>query len=352
MQEIRVSKREEGGTLLKLLGKHLKEAPVSFFYKMLRKKNITLNGKKAEGKEKLAEGDVIRLFLSDDTIRQFGGGVKEPEERNAVSAGGVVESPAFRMGFAASDSIRSKTENGKQPEVLYEDEDILLLNKPAGWLTQKAVPEDYSLNEWVTDYMLRTGSITKAELATFHPGVCNRLDRNTSGIVSAGKTLAGLQFLSEAFRERGLHKYYTCIVTGEIKEAVRLDGYLKKDAHTNTVSIVQDARGEEGFCRIQTAYRPIAAKNGFTYLEVELITGKTHQIRAHLAAGGHAILGDAKYAGAADELRKKYHLKYQLLHAGRIVFEKNPERFSYLDGKEITVPEPELFLRVKRQLGF
>lgn len=350
MREIRVSKREEGGTLLKLLGKYFREAPVSFFYKMLRKKNITLNGKRAEGKERLAEGDVIRLFLSDDTIRQFGGDAGAAEERIAAGAGGTAKPAELNMGPAALNSGR--TENRKQPEVLYEDEDILFLNKPAGWLTQKAAPGDYSLNEWVTDYMLRTGSIAQAELSAFHPGVCNRLDRNTSGIVSAGKTLAGLQFLSEAFRDRSLHKYYTCIAAGEIREAARLDGYLKKDARTNTVRIVQDTRREEGFCRIQTAYRPIAAKNGFTYLEIELMTGKTHQIRAQLAADGHAILGDAKYGGAVEGPQRKFHLKHQLLHAGRIVFEKNPQRFSYLDGKEIAAPEPELFLRVRAQLGF
>ncbi len=336
MQEINVSGREEGGTLLKLLGKYLKEAPVSFFYKMLRKKNITLNGKKAEGQEKLAKGDVIRLFLSDDTIRQFGGA-------------------AWLTGQTGNEiPIPDRRKPQKQPEIIYEDDDILLINKPAGWLTQKAAPEDFSLNEWVMEYLFSVGSITRQELSTFHPGVCNRLDRNTSGLVAAGKTLAGLQFLSEAFRERALHKYYTCIVVGEIKNAARMDGYLKKDEKENLVRILQDTKGEgEGYGQVHAAYRPLAVCGGFTYLEVELITGKTHQIRAQLAADGHAVLGDAKYADEAGRtLGRRYHLKHQLLHAGRIVFGGYTGRFSYLGGREFTANEPEAFRKIKEQLGF
>ena len=172
MREIPVSGREEGGTLLKLLGKYLKEAPVSFFYKMLRKKNITLNGKKAQGGEKLVNGDIICLFFSDDTIRQFGGtawltGQEEDAFPNKSAK------PVFSHtddGCKAKEHEKNNTEknnipNGKmpqkQPEVVYEDNDILLVNKPAGWLTQKAMPEDFSLNEWVAEYLLLSGSMTK-----------------------------------------------------------------------------------------------------------------------------------------------------------------------------------------------
>lgn len=377
MREIIVSAREEGGTLLKLLGKYLKDAPNSFFYKMLRKKNITLNKKKAQGKEKLAKDDVICLFLSDETIRQFGGaawlsgaaGDEGFAGADMQQTGALAGADGRQTGaLAGADGRQTGAPTGadgrradtlidparRKPEIVYEDEDVLLVNKPAGWLTQKAMPGDFSLNEWVAEYMLSQGSITREELSTFRPGVCNRLDRNTSGIVSAGKTLAGLQFLSEAFRERALHKYYTCIVTGEIKAAARMDGYLKKDEKENRVHILPVKEGAgTGYERVCAAYRPLAAKDGFTYLEVELITGKTHQIRAQLAAEGYAVLGDAKYAQETDRvLARKYHLKHQLLHAGRIVFGEYAGRFSYLNGREFTAREPEAFRGVKEQLGF
>lgn len=344
MQEIIVSRKEEGQQLLKLLGKYLAGAPQSFFYKMLRKKNITLNGGRADGKEKVAAGNHIRLYLSDDTIREFGGEALFAGEPAARGAGGdksyLRPEPidAARYGFT----------------VLYEDEDILLVNKPAGLLVQKAAPGDMSLNEKIQEYLLDSGALTRGEQKTFHPGVCNRLDRNTSGIVTAGKTMAGLQFLSGAFRERGLKKYYKCIVFGEIWEPVFLEGYLKKDAARNKADILPAgmAREQGGYEKIQTAYRPLAVKNGFTLLEVDLVTGKPHQIRAHLASAGHCILGDAKYgtAPANGQARKRFGLDCQLLHAERLVFGTNPERFSYLDGREFAAPVPNRFGHIQREL--
>lgn len=347
MQEIRVSAREEGGTLLKWLGKYLKTAPTSFFYKMLRKKNITLNGTKAEGRERLVQGDVIRLFLSDDTIRQFGGAAWLD---GAVKEVGIHAKDGAHGDFCMPAGAFLK----KQPEILYEDDDILFVGKPAGWLTQKAGAEDFSLNEWILSYLVSSGGITPAELATFRPSVCNRLDRNTSGIVTAGKTLTGLQFLSEAFHARALKKYYTCMVVGDVFAPAHLTGYLKKDGSENIVHILSEGENAAaGYERVETAYRPLAAKGGITYLEVELLTGKTHQIRAQLASAGHVLLGDTKYTDAAGrELNRRYHLKHQLLHAGRIVFGETCGRFSHLGGKEFLQKEPEDFLEAKRRLGF
>ncbi|MDE6873180.1 MAG: RluA family pseudouridine synthase [Lachnospiraceae bacterium] len=396
MQEIKVTGREEGGTLIKLLGKYLKDAPASFFYKMLRKKNITLNGKKAEGREHLVQGDVIRLFLSDDTIRQFGGAAWLPAEDGTRGTAALCvpaeeisaresEIPARwigRLGQEPEIHVRRNEHSGRKPEIpawgkehsgretgnsaqrnerpksqpviLYEDEDILLIGKPAGWLTQKAAPGDFSLNEWVVEHMQQEGSITERELSTFRPGVCNRLDRNTSGIVSAGKTLAGLQFLSETFRERTLRKYYTCIVAGKIDRAARMEGYLKKNGQENLVSLLPETvHADIGYGKVSLAYEPLSAAEGFTYLKVELITGKTHQIRAQLAAAGHPILGDVKYTDEAGKfLCRKYHTKHQCLHAGQIVFGEYEGRFSYLNGKEFTVKEPGEFLRLKERIGF
>ena len=163
MRSITIGEREAGQRLDKFL------AGKGFLYKMMRKKNITLNGKKCDGPEKLQVGDEIRMFLAEETIEKFS---KIP-----------VEIPERKTGL----------------DIIYEDGNILLINKPAGMLSQKAKDTDVSLVEYVQEYLLDSGQMTREELRCFHPSVCNRLDRNTSGLVAAGKTLAGLQALSKMF---------------------------------------------------------------------------------------------------------------------------------------------------------
>ena len=197
--------------------------------------------------------------------------------------------------------------------VLYEDNHTLFINKPAGMLSQKASADDVSLVEYVTGYLLKSGQITDDELRTFHPAVCNRLDRNTSGIVAAGKTLAALQELSAMFRDRTLRKYYRCLVAGSVKEGAHIDGYLVKDPKTNRVSFSKT--GTAGSVRIETEYRPLCEGEGATLLEVHLITGKTHQIRAHMAAQGHPIIGDPLYGLKKDRFSD---IGGQCLHAAHL----------------------------------
>ena len=205
MQKITVSSNEAGQRLDKLLGKYLSNAPMSFVYKMLRKKNIKLNGKKAQGNEKLTKGDLVEVFLSDDTWQKFAG-----------APGAEKQLPAD-LARAMKSSIRLS--------VIYEDPDILILNKPSCMLSQKAAPSDLSLNEYMIAYLLKKGDLKLAELATFRPSVCNRLDRNTSGLVTAGKSLAGLQQLSEILRERTVKKYYLTIVDGVIKDRQKIEAF-------------------------------------------------------------------------------------------------------------------------------
>ncbi len=314
MTILTITENEAGQRFDKLLAKYLNEAPKSFLYKMLRKKNITLNGKKASGSEILAQGDEIRLFLSDETVAKF-------------------HTAGFEKARAAL-------------EVIYEDEHIILINKPAGMLSQKMDEKEPSLSEYLITYLIDSGSLTEPQLAAFRPAVCSRLDRNTSGIVICGKSLAGLQEMNRLLKERSVHKYYRCIVKGELLGERYLKGYLSKDHKTNKVTVSDRPSGDAR--PIETKYRAVAAANGLTMLEVQLITGRSHQIRAHLASIGHPILGDPKYGDPAqnDRYRRLCKVKYQLLHAYRVEFPRLAGKFRYLSGKSFMAPLPELYGRI------
>lgn len=338
MRKLVVTKNEAGQKLLKLLAKYLNAAPQSFLHKMLRKKNITLNGKKADGTELLTESDEVCLFLAEDTILSF-----QNTQKTAVDGG---------TGKKNSTGENRATEGISGVEIIYEDEDVLLLNKPVGVLSQKAEKEDVSLNEWVISYLLDTGKLTKEELQTFRPGVCNRLDRNTSGLITAGKSLPGLQTLSALLKERTVHKDYFCIVCGEVKSRSSLKGYLEKDAFTNTVTVEKSKRSDaESY--IETEYTPIISNGQYTLLRVRLITGKTHQIRAHLASVGHPLVGDGKYGNAEvnQKLRRQFGLKHQLLHAAYFEFPEKMQKLRQLEGRLFFAPVPEQFVQIAKGLG-
>ena len=328
MREIVIEKNEAGQRLDKFLAKYMNEASKSFFYKMMRKKNITLNGKKCEGNEKLAEGDVVKLFLAEDTIEKFS-------------------------------SVQVQEVKKVDLDILYEDDEIILVNKPAGMLSQKAKETDESLVEYLIDYLLGSGKLTESGLRAFRPSVCNRLDRNTSGIVAAGKSLAGLQMLSGVFKDRSIHKYYQCLVSGEIRDVKTVDGWLLKDEKKNQVRILTDVEakrfggrgGDEEPKRIRTKYEPIATDGRFTLLKVTLLTGRSHQIRAHLASLGHPIVGDFKYGGVSKVNPSGRTVKYQLLHSYRLEFPKLAEPFVYLSGRVFEAPLPGYFGSVLKETG-
>ena len=314
MRELTVKAGESGQRLDKYLAKYLKEAPKSFLYKMLRKKNITLNGRKADGSEKLQAEDCVRLFLAEETLEKFMGTQTE----------------------AHTCSL----------DVIYEDDHVLFINKPVGMLSQKADKKDISLVEYLTGYLLEKGALTREDLLTFHPSVCNRLDRNTSGIVAAGKTMAGLQTLSGAFKDRSLHKYYLALAAGRVEHPSYIKGYLWKNERTNKVTVTREPKKDA--LPIETRMRPLSysGTGDCTLLEVELLTGRTHQIRSHLAR--HPIIGDAKYGSREvnEAYRKKYRVTSQLLHAWRIEMPSFEGELSYLAGLKLTAELPALFKKV------
>ncbi len=323
MIEITITKNEAGQRFDKYLFKYLNEAPKSFVYKMLRKKNIVLNGKKCLGDEKLNTGDIVKLFLSDDTIEKF--------HKNPVKS---------------SFNVNGITSN----DVVYEDSNIILINKKAGILSQKAEAKDISINEMMISYLLKKNEITTEDLSTFKPSVCNRLDRNTTGLIAGGKSLLGLQELSLMFRDRYVDKYYLTIVNGSIKEKRSITGYLLKDSSTNKVYISDEKKEDSDF--IKTEYIPlhqfVINNMQFTLLKVKLHTGKPHQIRAHLSSINHSIIGDTKYGDKIinDYFNKEYGVKYQLLHSYSLTFPTEGIQLDEVKGKTFFAPIPKVYDKI------
>lgn len=321
MREYKITKNEAGQRFDKYLKKLLSQASSSFLYKMLRKKNILLNDKKADGSEKLALCDDVKIYLSEETFLKFSGEHENISKEDALPGVDIAHLPFT---------------------ILFENQDILVIDKPSGMLSQKSIPEDISANEYILAYLLASNSITKDELMTFRPSICNRLDRNTSGILIAGKTLFGLQDMARKLKSRSMKKYYQCFISGKITDSRHIKGYLRKDPVKNQVEIRKEPFHKEDKL-IETKYRPLEIFDNATLLEVHLITGRSHQIRAHLSSIGHPIIGDYKYGDVRINkiYEKECNVHSQLLHASRLQIE---------DNNIITAPLPETFETVRRYL--
>ena len=320
MQEIKITEKEENQRLDKFLLKYMNSASKGFIYKMLRKKRIKYNGKKAEGSELLKTGDILQMYLAEETVGQ--------------------------MQHQAEIHKLSKTF-----DIIYEDENILLCGKPIGLLIHADGPEPQdTLIDQVLYYLLQTGQYTPSESKGFTPAACNRLDRNTSGIVVIGKNLMTVQTVHKLLKDHAIDKYYLAIVKGVVKQRGKLEGYHVKNHYSNEVRIIDTQ--EEDSKKVETRYKPLTNNGKYTLLEVQLLTGRSHQIRAHLMEMGHPIIGDSKYGDPkVNELFKKHsNLRHQFLHAYKICFHSRGTDLEYLHGKEFSAPLPSIFHKIQVEL--
>lgn len=318
MKEVNITGKEENQRLDKFLLKYFNNAPKSFVYKMLRKKRIKFNGKKAEGNEIIKNGDKLQMYIAPETM----------------------------------DSLMSEKEIVKAERhfgIVYEDDNILVVSKPAGLLSHPESSADKNtLIDQILYYLYEKDEYDMSKESSFTPAICNRLDRNTGGIVIAGKNLAAVQAVNKAIAQRKIKKYYITMVRGEFTQEKELFGYHVKDELTNTVKVLK--KEAPGAKKIFTKVKPIAVKDNFSLLEIDLITGKSHQIRAHLKSMGYPVIGDRKYGEMRVNTRfkDKYGLNNQFLFAYKIAWHENEGVMAYLNGKEFTAVLPDYIENIKR----
>lgn len=320
MVKITITKNESSQRLDRFLKKYLKNAPLSHIYKLIRK-DLKVNGKRAKIDTMLEEGDELSLYMSQEQIDQY----LKPKKTNQAK---------------------------RQFGIAYEDENLIIVEKPFGLLTHgDASEKKNTLANQVCGYLQQKGEYNPGRERTFVPSPVNRLDRNTTGLVLFGKNSDSLQVLNKMIRERGqISKQYLTIVAGNMDSPLVLADRMEKDETNNLVKVLpkDDQRGK----LMQTVARPLRTKGGFTLVEVELITGRTHQIRAHLEQAGFPIIGDMKYGDRRvnDKVRKRFGLNTQLLHAQTLAFRKAEPPLEYMQGKEVQAQLPPAFERIKKEI--
>ena len=312
MRELIIKKNDAGQRLDKFITKTL-DLPMSLLYKSIRLKKIKVNRKRAEAGLILSEGDTVQCFLADSF---------------------------FETGEADSSLLRI-TPN---LSILYEDENILLINKRPGISVHE--DEHGAQNTLITHilaYLAQKQEYEPGEEQSFTPSLCNRIDRNTGGIVIAAKNAEALRVMNEKIKKREIDKFYLAAIHGIPKKSSdTLTGYLLKDEKTNTVKVFSK-NPPKNAKNIITKYKVIAKKQDSALIEVELLTGRTHQIRAHMAYIGHPLIGDGKYGVNKHDRERGY--KYQALYSYKLRFSFKGEAtvLDYLNGKEFKIDKRDIY---------
>ena len=309
MRTFIIHQSEEGQTLEKYIQKLLVSAPMSFIYKLFRKKDIRVNGHHEDRKFIISTNDEVSIYIKEEQFVEF---LKEKE-------------------IQGSDAIKDW--------IVYEDKNVLFVNKPRGLLVQKSAPQDKSLDQMVCEYLIYKGEYQPNEEIGFKPGPAHRLDRNTSGIVAFGKTHDALELLFELFKDHELiNKHYLALVVGQVeKDKGTIDAPLLKDEENNIVKVARNGK------TAKTVYKLIKKYDDYSLLDVTLLTGRTHQIRVHLSYINHPIVGDSKYGNfnANRIFKEKYHFANQFLHAYKVGFGDLPQPLTNLSRKEFTAEPNE-----------
>ena len=307
MKELSVKKNDAGQRLDRFVGKAVPLLPESLLQKYVRLKRIKLNGKGAKRDVRLVEGDVLQLYINDEFF-------EKPREENSY----------LKVGTPRLD-------------VVYEDENILLADKKPGVLCHSAGVWDYNtLIANIQAYLAQKGEWKPREENSFAPALCNRIDRNTGGIVIAAKNAETLRIINDKIRDREIDKYYLCAVQGRPKPSEgRLEDFLFKDADKNRVYV--KSKFEPGAKTAVTEYRVLCSKDGLSLVECHLLTGRTHQIRAQMAHAGWPLLGDGKYG--SERFNKSFGEKGQSLYSYRLIFDFKTDAgiLAYLQGREFSV---------------
>ena len=313
MRSLTIGTNDAGQRLDKFLSKAVKGLPMSLMYKFIRTKKIKVNRARTAQNYVLAEGDEVQLFIRDEFF-------DSPEKDNGA-LGRIVP----------------------KLDIVYEDENIMLLNKRPGVLVHEDTEgAENTLIMHVKAYLYGKGEYDPESEQSFSPALCNRIDRNTGGIVIAAKNAEALRVMNEKIKNDEISKFYYCVVHGKMpKKADTLTGFLLKDGDKNQVRIFD--KQVKGSKNIITKYKVISEKNNMSLLEIELVTGRTHQIRAHMSYIGHPLLGDGKYGINKDDRAKGY--KYQALYAYRLRFDFDDESgaLGYLKGKEVKLSRDDVW---------